>query len=180
MTSSGAHNSPRVLLFDWGDTLMRDNPAEIRKMRDWLHVEALPGANETLATLRARGYRLIIATNAAESCAHDVLSALDRVDLAVHVERVYTARDLGITKRDPRFYSVILADLGVSAHDAVMIGDAWSSDVLAAHAAGLDAVWLSDAPAPGDLPPGVRQVRTLMDLLRLFPPLGVTPHLTTS
>ena len=57
----------RAVLFDWGNTLMRDLPGQHGPMRDWPHVEALPGALEALEALHAQGLRLALATNAADS-----------------------------------------------------------------------------------------------------------------
>ena len=48
----------RAVLFDWGNTLMRDLPGQHGPMRDWPHVEALPGALETLTALRAQGLQI--------------------------------------------------------------------------------------------------------------------------
>ena len=39
-----------VYLFDWGDTLMVDFPNASGKMCDWVTVEAIIGANDTLAS----------------------------------------------------------------------------------------------------------------------------------
>ena len=38
----------RVFLFDWGDTLMRDDPTQTGPMWQWPHVSALPGALNVL------------------------------------------------------------------------------------------------------------------------------------
>ncbi|MEK6212965.1 MAG: HAD family hydrolase, partial [Vibrio fluvialis] len=40
-----------IYLFDWGDTLMVDNPSQTGKMCDWPSVEATPQALEALRML---------------------------------------------------------------------------------------------------------------------------------
>ena len=45
---SGMGRESRCVLFDWGDTLMRDFPEFSGPMASWSHVEALPNVKEVL------------------------------------------------------------------------------------------------------------------------------------
>ena len=56
----------RCVLFDWGNTLMRDFPEARGPMADWPRVETLPGVEEVLRQLRPR-WTLALATNAVAS-----------------------------------------------------------------------------------------------------------------
>lgn len=142
-----------VLIFDWGDTLMRVFPDQSGPMAAWERVEALPGVQDALRALRAQ-YRLVIATNAGDSTATQVRQALARVDLAGYFEAVLTSTELGTRKPDPAFYTAISSLLHTAPTDLTMLGDSYPSDILAARQAGLRTVWYNPAhaAAPALLP----------------------------
>lgn len=132
----------RAVLFDWGNTLMRDLPGQHGPMRDWPHVEALPGALEALEALHAQGLRLALATNAADSGPADIRAALARCGLSAALEQIFCARELGLAKPARAFYGACLAGLDLPAEAVAMVGDDWHGDVQGALHAGLAAVWL--------------------------------------
>ncbi|MBC7221164.1 HAD-IIIA family hydrolase [Candidatus Bipolaricaulota bacterium] len=139
----GRQRSPiRVVLFDWGGTLMRDIPGFDGPMADWPRVEAVPGAEEALRALHGR-YLIAVATNAALSNERLVRAALARVGLAAYVSVVVTARDLGLSKPDLAFFHAVLERVGCSAAEAVMVGDGYGADIVGAKSAGLRAVWFN-------------------------------------
>ena len=76
------------LLFDWGDTLMRDFNGFNGPMKDWPRLEVLPGAAEILAALHP-DWNLALATNAEASDETDIRAALQRVDLDQWIDNVY-------------------------------------------------------------------------------------------
>lgn len=137
----------RVVLFDWGDTVMRVFPEYPGPMAHWPRVEAVPGAREALLALRPR-YRLVLATNAAESGAALVREALERVGLDAHFEAVVTARELGVRKPNPAFFQAVLRQLGCAPREAAMVGDGYRADVAGAKQVGLRAVWFNPAASP--------------------------------
>jgi len=130
----------RVVLFDWGNTLMRDFPQYPGPMARWPRVEAVPGAGEALAALHGP-YQVAVATNAADSGRELVGEALTRAGLLQHVDEVFTFRELGVRKPDRAFFRSILDHLGSVPQEAVMVGDDYWSDVAGASRAGLWAVW---------------------------------------
>jgi putative hydrolase of the HAD superfamily len=134
--------SLKVILFDWGNTLMRDFPQYTAPMADWPVVEALPGAQETLRRL-APHYTLVLATSADVSDEAQIRQALGRVGLGQFIQRIYCFKNTGLRKSDPVFYTFILRDLGIHAAQALMVGDNFPSDVLVANQAGIPAVWLN-------------------------------------
>ena len=75
-----------------------------------------------------------------------------------------------VSKPDPRIFQLALRGLGVSAHEAVLVGDNFERDVLAARAVGLRSIWLR-APEGGPpvvpLEPGqtIRSLTELEDIL---------------
>lgn len=131
-----------VLLFDWGDTLMRDFPGHTAPMADWPYVEALPGVYETLSKLHPN-WRLCVASNADVSDEPEIHRALQRADLDKWFERVYCSRRMGFKKPDPQFFAYILKDISAEPSQVIMVGDSFHSDVLGANASGLRAVWFN-------------------------------------
>jgi len=133
-----------VLLFDWGNTLMREIPGGSGPMSTWPHVEAIPHAREVLAALKPP-FVIALATNAQASGEVEIRQALARVDLDRQVERIYGFRMIGHKKPEPGFFRFVLRDLGLSASQAVMVGDSLENDVLGANACGIRAVWFNEA-----------------------------------
>lgn len=136
----------RVVLFDWGDTVMVNLPFP-GPMAHWPRVDAVPGVAEALGALSPR-YRLGLATNAAESGEALVRQALERVGLADCFEAVFTARELDRHKPEPAFFEAALERLGCAPGEAVMVGDGYRGDVIGAKEAGLRAIWFNPAGRP--------------------------------
>lgn len=130
----------KYILFDWGDTLMKDFPSD-RPMVEWDYVEAVAGAGEVLNRLGPQA-ALILATSAAVSDESQIRGALKRVDLDAHIQKIYCFKNTGL-KKSPGFYRHILHDLDASPAEAVMVGDSFENDVLAASQAGIYAVWFN-------------------------------------
>lgn len=119
----------RTVLFDWGDTVMRSFPEYSGPMAYWPRVEAVPGIAEALAALRPR-YRLVLATNAADSGRELVQAALARAGLAGSFGAVFTARELGVPKPEPAFYRTVPRELDCPAREAAMVGDDYLSMII--------------------------------------------------
>lgn len=131
-----------VVLFDWGDTVMRDDPASFVPMVDWPQVHAIDGVLDVLARLEADGRRCILATSASISDEAQIRGALDRVEAGRFFERIYCFKNTGLPKGED-LYRFILADLGIPASDALMIGDSLEYDVLIPNRLGIQAVWFN-------------------------------------
>ena len=153
-----------IMLFDWGDTLMRDIPGATGRMCDWPEVAAMPGAEEALRCL-SRGARLYLATGAADSTAEDIRSALRRVDLDRYISGCFCLRNTGFKKPDRRFYLTVLEALAVPAQEVTMVGDSLQNDILPCHDLGMSTVLLATAP-PAGLPAGTRVIGSLAELCR--------------
>jgi FMN phosphatase YigB (HAD superfamily) len=135
-----------TLVFDWGDTVMRDFPEYSAPMADWPRVEAVPGIASTLAALRGR-CSLALASSAEVSTPADVRRALERVGLGEAFSAIFTARELGVNKTHPDFYPRVLERLDCRPEQALMTGDSYSGDVLAARRAGLRTAWYNPGGA---------------------------------
>lgn len=131
-----------TVLFDWGDTVMRDDPALTVPMVEWETVEVIEGIPGVLAYLHASGRRIVLATSADISDESQIRGALRRGGLALYFSQIYCFKNTSLPKGEA-FYRYILNDLGIPAGDVLMIGDTFEKDVLAANAAGIFAVWFN-------------------------------------
>jgi len=154
----------RIVILDWGDTVMRNLPYP-GPMARWPRVEAVPGVAAALAALQGH-CRLVLATNAADSGAALVREALARVGLEGHFDAVLTARELGVRKPEPAFFAAVLRESGTAAAEAAVVGDDYPVDVAGARALGLRAVWLNPgrAPCPSPHPQYDAELQTMAEL----------------
>ncbi len=137
----------RAILFDWGDTLMRDDPNQHGSMSVWPNVTALPDALEAL--LWAKSVGLVgVASNARNSGAMEIRAALARVNLESSIDHIFCRCKLGCTKTEPRFWYTIASTLALSPRQIVMVGDNYDSDVVAPMSAGFHAVWFNEKKSP--------------------------------
>jgi membrane-associated phospholipid phosphatase/phosphoglycolate phosphatase-like HAD superfamily hydrolase len=147
-----------VVFLDWGNTLMVDNGMREGPMKDWEKVEAEAGAQEALLRLRAR-YRLVVATNAADSPGTDVRLALARVGLDEYVDDVISSADVGDHKPNYAFFRAALLREGdrglpLDPQRAVMVGDGTTNDIAGAQRAGIRTIWYN--PTKRRFPEGTR------------------------
>jgi putative hydrolase of the HAD superfamily len=131
-----------TVLFDWGDTVMRDDPASMVPMVEWQTVEVIDGIADVLVYLHASGRHIVLATSAAISDENQIRGALARGGLDGYFSRIYCFKNTNLPK-GAAFYRHILNDLGVPASEALMVGDSLEKDVLAANAVGIFAVWFN-------------------------------------
>ena len=96
-----------------------------------------PGAAELLERLGARGVLVACTTNKPTQAARALLEGLEILAL---LDTVVTPDDCGgLKKPDPRFMACALERLGVSAKDAVVVGDG-VPDIAAAKASGMRSI----------------------------------------
>ncbi|MDU9375757.1 Phosphoglycolate phosphatase [Methanocorpusculaceae archaeon Sp1] len=123
----------------------RDNLSEdLLAQCSWLYfavernsLEPFVGIVELLATLHCTGVRLAVITNSKET---DALDRLKTLGLLEYFTAVIAPETFGVKKPNPLVYQKTLELLGVSADEAVMIGDRLDRDVIPAREAGMRAV----------------------------------------
>jgi putative hydrolase of the HAD superfamily len=115
------------------------------------------GAAALLAAVRARS-RVAVVTNNLLAEQRDKLAVCG---LAPFVEVLVASEDVGVAKPDPWIFRLALDRLGVSAADAVMVGDSWHNDIAGALGAGLDAIWFN----PLRMPPPAQAAVPAIDAL---------------
>jgi putative hydrolase of the HAD superfamily len=112
--------------------------AAFAEARDHSRVELVPDATEVVEALAA-DHALGLVTNGPPGMQSTKLEA---AGLADHFETVVYAGHDCSAKPDPEPFEVALAELGTAASRAVHVGNSLSSDVVGAHAAGLQSVWV--------------------------------------
>jgi 5'-nucleotidase len=87
------------------------------------------------------------------------------------IDELITSEETGYIKPDPAIFHVALARIGCRTEEAVMIGDAWKSDVLGATRAGIRTIWFNRSgvacPEP-DLAVEIRAFEPLEEILALI------------
>jgi putative hydrolase of the HAD superfamily len=115
-----------------------------------------PGVIPMLSRL-SRRYRLIAVTNGNAD--------LKAIGLEGLFTSVCSSGQEGVGKPDPEIYRIVTERLGIEPATVLHVGDHWQHDVVAADAAGLRTLWVSEQPVPQE------QAR-----LRRF--CGRIPHVT--
>lgn len=110
---------------------------------DFLHLTTkyfslLPGAEELVRYL-AKKYPLTVVTNGFIEVQYEKFDKSGLRDCFAHI---VLSEEVGCQKPNPRIYEEALRMNGVSAAEAVMIGDSWNSDIQGAINAGIDQIWV--------------------------------------
>ncbi len=139
----------KVILFDWGNTVMRDFPNEKGKMFTWQKVEAMPNAEVLLKELSKTAY-CYIATNAMDSEKADIIEALNRVGLGKYFKDIFCFKEIGFSKPSKAYFDSIIKKLNVKTEDVLMIGDHLKKDIEGALDYGFDAILFDFADTQKD------------------------------
>lgn len=130
------------IIFDWGDTLMRDFLQYEGPMAEWPEVELMPGVEKTLQDL-SRGFNLFVASNAGSSDAELVEKALQRVGIARYFKSIFTGTELESKKPHLDFYRRLCKKIRTPPGECLMVGDNLEKDIIPARRIGMQAAWLS-------------------------------------
>jgi putative hydrolase of the HAD superfamily len=113
----------------------------------WTPAHALLGsAHALLEALRTRGLLLAVVANGWPEPARLTRRRIAELGVAERVDAVVLADEVGWRKPDPRIFAAALAALGVTAGEAMHVGDSLAADVRGAADAGLtsvQAMWFS-------------------------------------
>ena len=131
-----------TILFDWGDTVMRDYPERTIPMVEWETVEVITGIAGVLAYLHASGRQIALATSADISNEEQIRGALARGGLDAYFSGIYSFTNTNLPKGEA-FYRHILNDLDLPASAVLMVGDGFEKDVQIPNTLGIFAVWFN-------------------------------------
>jgi putative hydrolase of the HAD superfamily len=156
-----------ALIFDWGDTVMRDYNLP-GPMAHWEKADWIPGAETVLKTLSGK-YTCVIATNASHSGTAEMIAALKRVGAHRYFRHFFSSKELGYEKPDPRFFASITNKLGLKPEECVMTGNMYEKDIAGAKRAGLQTVFFNEKNTPGEYPDADAVINSLVQLLKIIP-----------
>ena len=132
----------KYLLFDWGDTLMADDPNNEKAMYLWEEIQVMQGVTDLIPYLHSK-YICTVGSNAGESNAIMMKKAFERVNLDSYFDYYFTSKELGARKPDAAFFENILQKLGANTENTVMIGNDYLKDISGAKKAGLKTILIT-------------------------------------
>lgn len=113
------------------------------------YVRPYPGALALLETLRRKGYKILLLSNAQRAFTMDELQA---TGLLPNFDRIFLSSDYRVSKPSPRFFKVLLNAEGLKASECLFVGNDHVADIGGAQGVGMASVYLhtncsrSDAP----------------------------------
>lgn len=140
-----------------------DHAAVREAMLAALRFRAFPDVAPALRALKARGLRLVAASNWDVS----LPEGLERTGLAQYLDGAVSSAVVGAAKPDPAVFREALAVVGCTSAEALHVGDSPDGDVEGARAAGIRVALLDRHAALPDPPDGVAKITSLAELLSL-------------
>jgi HAD superfamily hydrolase (TIGR01509 family) len=157
----------KALIFDWGNTVMRDFPECPGPMASWEHVEWIPFAEQALKELHQK-YICCIASNAGFSDTTLMIDALKRVGAEKYFKHFFTSLDLGFEKPDIRFFTAICMHNGIEPDDCIMIGNDYKKDIEGAKKIGMTTVFFNENNDQGNFPDADYIIQSMQELISLL------------
>ncbi len=155
------------VMFDWGNTVMKDNPMLTTPMYQWPVVEIVDGIKAALEEITKKS-KIILATSAQISKENEIRLALHRVGIDQYFTRIFCYENIGIPKTTEKYYQVIVDALHAQPSELVMIGDSFEADVELANRVGIYGIWFNaegEEDRQGKL---YRTIHTMNELKQMF------------
>jgi putative hydrolase of the HAD superfamily len=129
--------------------------------------QTVPGAVPLLTALREQDIRIAVVTN---NIVVEQQTKLRHCGLTDLIDSLVTSEEIGSQKPDPKIFHAALDIVGAKPGEAVMVGDAWATDIEGARAAGVRPVWLNRFGALSRDPavPELRSLEPLEKALQLI------------
>jgi len=112
----------KVILFDWGNTLMVDYPDETGPMYTWKKIHCVKNAREVLEEL-SEDYICCLATNAEDSGKEDILKALEFAGISRFIMHIFCFKETGFKKPSKEYFDFIVNKLHIKHKEIILIGD---------------------------------------------------------
>lgn len=157
----------KALIFDWGDTVMRDYPELKTPMYCWEHVELIPHVEEALKVL-SKQYLMVIATNAGQSDTAAMKKALNRVGVDKYFNYFFSSKDLGYEKPDPDFFITIANEIRCDVNECVMIGNLYEKDITGAKDAGMKTILFNEKKLNNDFSKADFVINSMKELAEIL------------
>lgn len=117
----------------------------------------VPGARQLLERLHRRTVLGVVTNNPVAEQEDKVA----RFGLTGVLDFLVISEQVGVSKPDPKIFSLALDRAAAEPEEAVMIGDSWESDVLGARSAGIPAIWFNRFQRSPPSPLAVPQLTSL-------------------
>ena len=123
------------------------NAAQLFRICSIEYLRLYPGTLEALASLRKKGYRLWLLSNAQR-----IFTAyeLRHLGLGEQLDGIYISSDFRCRKPDLRFFRALLEGEGLEPEKCLMIGNDRNTDIAGAKNAGLATLYMHTALTPAD------------------------------
>lgn len=141
----------KAIIFDWGDTLMRDFIQYNGPMVNWPYVEIIPGVKDALCQIY-KNYICCVASNAGASDSKMMSEALERVGIKIYFKEFFTSQELGAKKPDFKFFQEILSRLGLEPYQVIMVGNDYNKDIKPAKIVGMRTILYSEIKDTDTIP----------------------------
>ncbi len=138
-----AEHTLRLALIEFGHPEVSDDLIKGALAATFAHGESLwqpfSDTYRTLDTLKERGYKLAIISNARDAA--NVQRLIDNAQLRPWFDPILISADVGVRKPNPRIFKVLLDKWQLSPDEVVMVGDMLGADILGAHNANMRGIW---------------------------------------
>ena len=135
--------------------------------REWAschHFSLYDDVDPTLRALHARGFKIGVISNS-----HRSMQAFEEhFELRGLISAAITSYEHGFMKPHPSIFEAALNLAGVSAAEAVMVGDSLSHDIEGARRAGMGGVLVHRSEGPAAAPADIQVIRDLSELVALM------------
>ena len=138
--------------------------AQLFRITSIEYVKLYPGMLDALASLRRKGFRLWLLSNAQRAF---TAYELRHLGLGDQLDGIYISSDYGCRKPDERFFRALLDEQQLDPSRCLMIGNDRDTDIAGAQAVGLDTLYMhtnltpqEQAPADPALLPGIAPAGT--------------------
>ena len=123
------------------------NASQLFRICSTDYLRLYPGVTDALVTLRQKGYKLWLLSNAQR-----VFTAfeLESLGLAPYFDGIYISSDYGCRKPDIRFFNALLEEQKLDIKNCLMIGNDLQTDIAGAKNAGLDTLYMHTNLTPPD------------------------------
>lgn len=126
------------------------NAAQLFRICSTEYIRLYPNVLNALKTLRQKGYRLWLLSNAQEVFTKFELNHLGLTDV---FDKIYISSQFGFRKPDTRFFQALLQEQHLNPRQCLMIGNDRDTDIAGAKAAGIDTFYMHTELTPADQSP---------------------------
>lgn len=113
------------------------------------HLAVYDDARALLSSLKFRGYRVGVITNAIFP-GHLFQPLVNELGLSGYIDAFVSSADLGVAKPNPGIFLHTMKAMGCEAQETLFVGDRVETDIAGARAAGLRAVLIERGARPHD------------------------------